>query len=79
MSECVDSSPDPWLTVDEAAGRAKVSTATIRREIRAGRLRAVRVGGRRCLRLRPQYVDQWLVAGSPEHAEREAERSGRWA
>ena len=35
-----------WLTVHEAAVRARCSEGTIRREVRAGRLRGVKVGGR---------------------------------
>ena len=51
----------PWLTVEEAAQRARCGVKTIYREVRAGRLRAARVGGRRELRLLSAWVDEWLV------------------
>lgn len=51
----------PWLTVEEAALRARCGVKTIYREVRAGRLRAARVGGRRELRLLPEWVDDWLL------------------
>jgi excisionase family DNA binding protein len=53
--------PSPWLTVEEAAQRARCGIKTIYREVRAGRLRAARVGGRRELRLLPAWVDEWLT------------------
>jgi excisionase family DNA binding protein len=54
--------PTPWLTVDETATRAKCGVKTIYREVHAGRLRAARIGGRRELRLLPEWVDDWLLA-----------------
>jgi excisionase family DNA binding protein len=51
-----------WLTLAQAADRAQVAAATIRREIKGGRIRAARVGGRRSIRLRPEWVDAWLDA-----------------
>ena len=51
----------PWLTPKEAAQRARCGVKTIYREVQAGRLRAARVGGRRELRIKPQWVDEWLV------------------
>lgn len=51
----------PWLTVAEAARRARCGVKTIYREVRAGRLRAARIGGRRELRLLPEWVDEWLL------------------
>jgi excisionase family DNA binding protein len=52
--------PSPWLTVAEAAQRARCGVKTVYREVAAGRLRAARIGGRRELRLRPEWVDAWL-------------------
>lgn len=49
-----------WITLDEGAQIAQVSTATLRREINRGRLRHARVGGRRAIRLRPEWLDLWL-------------------
>lgn len=51
----------PWLTVKDAAKRARCGVKTIYREVRAQRLRAATVGGRRELRLRPEWVDDWLL------------------
>jgi excisionase family DNA binding protein len=51
----------PWLTPKEAAERARCGVKTIYREVKAGRLRAARVGGRRELRMKPEWVDEWLV------------------
>jgi excisionase family DNA binding protein len=51
----------PWLTVEQAAERARCGVKTIYREVRAGRLRAARIGGRRELRLRAEWVDDWLT------------------
>lgn len=51
----------PWLTVTEAAERARCGPKLIYREVRAGRLRAARVGGRRELRLLAAWVDEWLL------------------
>ena len=51
----------PWLTVREAAARARCGSKLIYREVRAGRLRAARVGGRRELRFLDQWIDEWLV------------------
>ena len=51
-----------WLTIRLAARRAQVSEGTIRREIRARRMTAARVGGRRSWRLKEAWIDQWLEA-----------------
>jgi excisionase family DNA binding protein len=53
--------PSPWLTVSDAAERARCGTKLIYREVAAGRLKAARLGGRRELRLLPEWVDQWLA------------------
>lgn len=54
----------PWLTVDEAATRAQCGKRMLYREVQAKRLRAVKVGGRRTLRFRAEWVDAWLEAAS---------------
>jgi excisionase family DNA binding protein len=55
-----------WLTVKQAAARAQVSEATIRREVKACRITVARIGGRRSLRFKATWVDEWLdVATSP--------------
>jgi excisionase family DNA binding protein len=56
------SSASPWLTVKEAAERARCGVKLIYREVEAQRLRAARVGGRRELRILPEWIDQWLLA-----------------
>ena len=50
----------PWLTVKEAAQYASLSTDTIYTACERGELRHARVGGRRTIRLRPEWIDQWL-------------------
>jgi excisionase family DNA binding protein len=56
------SSVSPWLTVKEAAVRARCGVKLMYREVEAKRLKAARVGGRRELRILPEWVDQWLLA-----------------
>lgn len=52
----------PWLTVNEAADRARCGPKLIYREVKAKRLRAAKVGGRRELRILPEWIDSWLLA-----------------
>jgi excisionase family DNA binding protein len=56
-----DTARSPWLTVEEAGDRARCGVKTIYREVRAGRLKAARIGGRRELRLLSGWVDEWLL------------------
>ena len=51
----------PWLKVRDAAARARCGVKVIYREVNAGRLRAARIGGRRELRVREDWLDQWLT------------------
>lgn len=52
----------PWLTVTEAAHRARCGTKLIYREVKAHRLKAARVGGRRELRFLAEWIDDWLLS-----------------
>lgn len=61
-SQTDTSSPTPWLLATEAAAYLRVSAKTVYREARAGRLRHARVGGRRELRFRREWLDSFLVA-----------------
>jgi excisionase family DNA binding protein len=54
----------PWLTTREAAERANCSAHTIYAEVNAGRLRAARIGGKRLVRIKAEWVDEWLSAES---------------
>jgi excisionase family DNA binding protein len=54
-----------WLTVTEAAARARCGPKTIYREVARRHLRAAVVGGRRALRFRPEWVDEWLDLSAP--------------
>ena len=62
----------PWLTVTEAADRARGGPKLIYREVRARRLRAAHVGERRELRLRAERIDtgtsKWADSTPPESA-----------
>ncbi len=53
-------SATPWLRIHEAAVYAKCGRKLFYREIAAGRLRAAHVGGRRDIRLRQEWIDEWL-------------------
>ena len=50
-----------WLTVKEAAERAKVSPWTIYRACELKELRHVRLGGRRAIRLTREALDEWML------------------
>jgi excisionase family DNA binding protein len=54
----------PWLTLDEAAGYAKVSTATITRARKSGALRGYRVQGKKLWRFNVADLDCWLQIGA---------------
>src|SRR5919108_6611435 len=54
-------SPLPWLLrPDDVAELCQVSTKTVLRAIRGGRLRAYRLGARGAYRIRPDDVEAWL-------------------
>jgi len=56
---------DPWLSLEASAQLAgNLHTATLRRAIKANRLRAVRINGGRVFRLRESWVHGWLLGGT---------------
>jgi excisionase family DNA binding protein len=58
------SAVSPWLTVKEAAKRARCSPKILYREANVGRLRVARVGVGRNMRFHVAWVDEWLTAQS---------------
>ena len=49
-----------WFTVSEGAEYAGVSRDTIYTACERGELRHARIGGRRSIRLKPIWIDEWL-------------------
>ena len=49
-----------WLTVAESAEYSGVSRDTIYTACERGELRHARVGGRRAIRIKPEWIDAWL-------------------
>jgi excisionase family DNA binding protein len=49
-----------WLTVAEGAEYAGVSRDTIYTACERGELNHARIGGRRSIRLKPAWIDEWL-------------------
>ena len=63
----VEPSEDRLLTVNDVAERLQVHPITVRRHIKAGKLRAVRVG--RSVRIREAALEEYLGAEEYEQAE----------
>jgi excisionase family DNA binding protein len=49
-----------WLTVAEGAQYSGVCSHTIYIACERGELRHVRIGGRRAIRIRTEWIDAWL-------------------
>jgi excisionase family DNA binding protein len=49
-----------WLTVAEGADYAGVSRDTIYTACERGELHDARIGGRRSIRIKAQWIDAWL-------------------
>ena len=49
-----------WFTVSEGAEYAGVSRDTIYTACERGELRHACIGGRRSIRLKPEWIDAWL-------------------
>jgi excisionase family DNA binding protein len=52
-----------WLNVAEAAEYAGVCRDTIYTAVERGELRHVRIASRRSIRLKGQWLDEWLERG----------------
>jgi len=70
-----------WLTVAEGAEHAGVSRDTIYTACERREIHHVRVGGRRAIRLKPVWIDEWLerharAAQSQHPAERRSTLGG---
>jgi hypothetical protein len=55
-----ESQQTPWMRLGEMAAYSKRGKRFLASEIRAGRLRAVRIGGRGEYMGRATWLDQWL-------------------
>lgn len=55
------STSSDWLTVKQVCTIAQCGTKLLYREIKAGRLRAAIIGGRRDLRIHRSWIDEWLT------------------
>ena len=68
----------PWRTAAQGARRAQVGVKLVYREVKAGRLRAARVGGRRDIRIKDAWIDEWLEAmAEPVEVTPQIRRFGR--
>ena len=63
--------PDPLLDVEETAAILNCCRATVRREVKRGRLRATKVGQQ--LRFKPADVLAYVDGDDPAHAAERAE------
>jgi excisionase family DNA binding protein len=65
-----------WLTVAEGAEYAGVSRDTIYTACERGELLHARIGGRRAIRLKPEWIDAWLERHARGAQEWRAARPG---
>ena len=64
MTPMVATTTYAWLTVKEAAARAKCSDKMIYHAVKTGQLRASRLGVRRDLRILESWLDAWMISRS---------------
>jgi excisionase family DNA binding protein len=61
----MESTPSPWLNIDEACAYARVGRKILYRAIAEGRCRAAHVDGRRKLVIHRDWISAWLDAAAP--------------
>ena len=52
----------PWLTAKQAAKRLQSGVKLVYHEVASGRLRAARIGGKRAIRIKAEWIDAYLEA-----------------
>ncbi len=65
-----------WLTVAEGAEYSGLSRDTIYTACERGELRHARIGGRRAIRLKPAWIDEWIERHARGARERQSTPSG---
>ena len=65
MQTSTETEPSPWWDVGRGAAYARVSKKLLYRAIRGGKLKAARVGGRREVRLRREWIDEFIEGQVP--------------
>ncbi len=79
MSNPTTAKPRDWLTIGEVCDLARVGLEVAYREVRAGRLRAARIGSRRGpIRVHSDWVSRWLEA-SAQPVELPTTRDQSWS
>lgn len=58
----------PWWTITQGALYVQCGEKLLYREVRAGRLKAIRIGGRRDIRTRREWCDAWLESHLPSES-----------
>jgi excisionase family DNA binding protein len=66
MQESNNVQPSPWMDAQRGASYAGVSRKLIYRAIRSGRLKAARIGGRREVGLRREWIDEYFERSVPK-------------
>ena len=65
MQPYTENEASPWWDVGRGAAYARVSKKLLYRAIRGGKLKAARIGGRREVRLRREWLDAFIEARVP--------------
>ena len=62
----------PWLTARQAAKRLQSGVKLVYHEVASGRLRAAKIGGKRAIRIKAEWVDAYRegmaapIEGTPQ-------------